>query len=248
MLINNSQAAENIMFYVHGGAIISYKSDKIEISPANRVKLTTLAPTFAEYPNIIGEFSYMLSNDDYKKLNDNLSKQIKRISNSQKQADAGALVEELNVGNEKRSWASDVSTPAVNEIRKMFLAIAKEAYANPVKALKLECSQKGAKITCTYANVGKETVETVNPLGVNYSIQCLDITNKKTILYKEGTHDPHEMKPEKIKISPSQKYSFSINTSETCDYRIIVKTTDLMINSNYKDVLLGELVSDVLPE
>ncbi len=54
------------------------------------------------------------------------------------------------------------------------------------------------------------------------------------------------MKPKKIQIKPNETYKFSVKTDHVCDYRVVVKTTDMMINKDYKDVLLGELVSNQL--
>lgn len=244
LLVGNAHGAD-IMFYMHGGAATSYKSDKVIVS-SSKVSLTTIAPTFAAYPNLIGEFSIPYSRKDFDSLETHLKQQLQFISDPKDQPPSGSVVEELHVSNEKRFWESDTQSPTIVEVRKKFLKLAKKAYAKPEKALKLECSQSKNLIKCSYLNVGKETVSTVDPLGVTYSLQCLDVTNRRTILNKEGEFNPNQMKPKRISIKPSDKYAFQFQTDVICDYRMIVKTSDLIINKNYKDVLLGELVSEIL--
>lgn len=244
-VVSTAFAEEGIMFYLHGGAAASYKSDKVMVSPKS-VKLITLAPTFADYPNLIGEFSSTFSNKDFEALYSHLKQQIKIMVNPKEQPPGGSLIEELHVGNEKRFWDPDNQRPTIVEIRKKFLELAKNAYKNPDKALKLDCAQKKNKIKCSYVNVGKQTVSTVDPAGVTYSFQCLDATNRRKILNTQGEFDPNKMTPKRILIKPSAKFSFVVTTETACNYRLIVKTTDLMINKAYKDVLLGELVSEIL--
>lgn len=245
LFVGTAFAGEDVLFYVHGGARLSYKSDKVLVTSDRKVRLTTISPTFASTPNMIGEFSTSLSEEQYKTLLSKTKGLASKVT-SEKPESAGLMIEELHIGKDVKTWLSDSKNPAIPELRKDFLVIAKDAYKNPVKALKLECSQQRGDVKCAYVNVGKEVVETVNPLGVADSVQCLDVTNGRTILHKIEEYDPRKMKPAKVKIKPGEKYSFSVKTNEKCDYRIVVKTTDLLINENYEDVLLGELFSNNL--
>ena len=242
----NSYSSEPITFYVHGGAMQSYKSDKIIIDSHGNITLTTISPTFSDYPNLIGHFKSKLSKNDLIKLQNLITTNKKNIKTPNNQPRGGSIVEELHIGDDKTFWTSRDQSESIKVIRSEFLELAKQAYKNPIKAISLECSQNKAQIKCLYKNVGYETVETVDPLGVSYSISCLDIRGKKKVLHELKEYNPKKMKPRKVKIEPTEEYRFSIKTEHVCDYRVVVKTTDMMINKNYKDVLLGELVSNQL--
>ncbi|MDC1174495.1 hypothetical protein OAT67_03840 [Bacteriovoracaceae bacterium] len=243
----NSSKLNPMTFYIHGGAIQSYMNDKIIINSSAKVTLSTISPTFAKYSNTIGQFESKITHLELQKLEQIISASRKNIKTPhQHQPPSGSIVEELHIGNDKTFWTSRDQSDAIKTIRSEFLKLAKQAYKNPIKAISLNCSQNKAQIKCAYKNVGKETVNTVDPLGVSYSISCLDIRGKKKVLHELKEYNPKKMKPKKIKIKPSEEYKFSIKTNHVCDYRVVVKTTDMMINKNYKDVLLGELVSNQL--
>ncbi|MDC1173896.1 hypothetical protein OAT67_00760 [Bacteriovoracaceae bacterium] len=242
MTFATSSNKNHIIFYVHGGAMKSYTDDTITINPQGDISLSKISPTFAKYPNTIGQFEYQISKDDLSKLQMLITTKRKNIKHHQPRG--GAIVEELHIGNDKIFWTSRDQSDSIKAIRSEFLKLAKQAYKNPVKAMSLECSQDKTQIKCAYKNVSKETVDTVDPLGVSYSVSCLDIRGKKKVLHELKEYNPKKMTPKKIKIKPNEEYKFSIKTSHVCDYRVVVKTTDMMINKNYKDVLLGELVSN----
>ena len=235
-----------IIFYIHGGAMHSYKNDKVIVSAEGKISLSTISPTFAEYPNIIGQFESSISQKKLEQFKNSVLVNKKKLKPSDRQAAQWSTVEELHIGKEKISWASSENSDSIKAIRYEFLKMGKQAYKNPIKAMSLECSQNKSQIKCSYKNVGKKTLETVNPLGVSYSVACLDILGRKKILYELKEYNPKKMMPKKIKIKPSKEYKFSIKTKHICDYRVVVKTTDMMINKNYQDVLLGELVSNQL--
>ena len=233
--------------FIHGGAYQSYKNDKVTISSRGDISLTTISPTFAKYPNSIGLFESKISNTKLLKFQQYILTSRKTLKAPHKhQPPRGSIVEELHIGDDKTFWTSRDQSDSIKAIRSEFLKLAKQAYKNPVKAMSLECSQDKTRIKCAYKNMGKETVDTVDPLGVSYSVSCLDIRGKKKILHELKEYNPKKMKPKKIKIKPNEEYKFSIKTDHVCDYRVVVKTTDMMINKNYKDVLLGELVSNQL--
>lgn len=237
---------ESILFYVHGGAIKSYKSDKVHVDSKDNVLLETISPTFSGTPNLIGQFKLRLDKQQAGKMRNAIAKASKEIKLPKNLPGNSSIIEELHIGESKTFWTSQDNSGPIKTVRKEFLAIAREAYENPVKALSLHCEQKNGKINCEYKNVGREVVRTVDPLGVSYSLSCLDITGRKRILYKLKEHDPKKMIPEKIKIKPGERYSFSVQTDDICDYKVVVKTTDMLINQNYRDLLLGELVSNQL--
>jgi hypothetical protein len=245
---SSTYASEEIVFYVHGGAMISYKNDKIIVTPDLKVKLTTLSPTFAEYPNLIGEFQSTLTQKEYSELKAYIQSQLKLIQDPKTQPLSGALVEELHIGNVKKFWTARDQSDSVIGIRKKFLEIAHKAYKNPVKALGLECSQNSKEVKCALKNSSVEAITTVDPQGVNYSLFCLDISGNRSNLHEIKEYDPRKMAPEKIEIKPADQFNFSIKTTEVCDYRIIMKTSQMMINKNYQDTLLGEIVSNQLSE
>ena len=236
----------SITFYIHGRAMQSYKNDKITIHPQGNVTLSTISPTFADYPNIIGQFKSKISINDFEKLKKIITTNKQNITTPNHQPAGGSIVEELHIGKDKRFWTSRNNSKPVKAVRSEFLKLAKQAYKNPIKAMSLNCSQEKTQIKCAYKNVGKEIIDTVDPLGVSYSISCLDIRGKKKVLHELKEYNPKKMTPKKIKIKPNEEYKFSIETDHVCDYRVIVKTTDMMINKNYKAVLLGELVSNQL--
>ncbi len=244
--IANSNYSSSIIFYIHGGAIQSYKNDRVTLNPKGSINLSTISPTFADYPNIIGQFESKITNTELQSFKKSIFASRKNIKHHKHQPRGGSIVEELHIGNDKTFWTSKDQSDSIKAIRSEFLKLAKEAYKNPVKAMSLECSQDKTQIKCAYKNVGKETLDTVDPLGVSYSISCLDIRGKKKILHELKEYNPKKMIPKKIKIKPNEEFKFSIKTNYECDYRVVVKTTDMMINKNYKDVLLGELVSNQL--
>jgi hypothetical protein len=247
MAAANSNKGYSIMFYVHGGAMQSYKSDKVIIDPQGNIILSTISPTFSEYPNTIGQFKSKITNSELSKLKQSILSNRKNVNPPHKhQPRRGSIVEELHIGDDKTFWTSRDQSDSIKAIRSEFLKLAKQAYKNPVQAMSLECSQDKSQINCAYKNVGRETVDTIDPLGVSYSVSCLDIRGKKKVLHELTEYNPKKMKPKKIKIKPNEAYKFSIKTDHVCDYRVVVKTTDMMINKNYKDVLLGELVSNQL--
>jgi hypothetical protein len=244
--IASSKNDNSIMFYIHGGAMQSYKSDKVVIASQGNVSLSTISPTFAEFPNTIGQFESQISKTDLIKLQVLITAHRKTIKTPNHQPAGGSTIEELHLGTDKTFWTARDNTQPIKVIRSEFLKLAKQAYKNPIKAMSLKCSQNKAKITCSYKNVGTQTINTISPLGVSYSVSCLDIRGKKKVLHELKEYNPKKMEPKKIKIKPNQEYKFSIKTDYICDYRVVVKTTDMMINKNYKDVLLGELVSNQL--
>jgi hypothetical protein len=246
MAIANSHTNDSIVFYVHGGAMQSYKNDKVTVSPDGIVTLSTISPTFAEYPNIIGEFESQISQVRLTQFQSVITANRKSIKIPNHQPAGGSIVEELYIGNDKTFWTSRDSAKPIKAVRSEFLKLSKQAYKNPVKAISLRCSQDKTKIKCSYSNVGKETIDTIDPLGVSYSISCIDIRGKKKILHELKEYNPKKMHPKKIKIKPNERYQFSVKTDHICDYRVVVKTTDMMINKNYQNVLLGELVSNQL--
>lgn len=247
LAIAKSTNKSSIIFYVHGGAMESYKNDKVTVGNNNKITLATISPTFAKYPNIIGYFESKVSSTEFQKFQQTISSNRKNIKHHhQHQPKGGSIVEELYIGDDKTFWTSKDQSDSIKTIRSEFLKLAKQAYKNPVKAMSLKCTQDKVQIKCSFKNVGRETVDTVDPLGVSYSISCLDIRGKKKVIHELKEYNPKKMKPKKIKIKPNEEYKFSVKTDHVCDNRIVVKTTDMMINKDYKDILLGELVSNQL--
>ena len=238
-------AGNDLTFYTHGNAIQSYKNDRVILGDKT-VKLKTTSPTFSHYPNAIGEFEAPITKNSSKKIKDVIRKLSQKIKSHNQEPLEGATIEELHLKNEKKKWTSLNNTPAIKQIREEFLKIAKKAYKIPIRAISLKCSQDKNNIICHYQNIGKKEVHTIDPIGIPYSISCLDILGHKKNLYELKEYHPKKMKPKKIKINPKETYSFLIKTDHTCNHRIVVKTTDMMINNNYNDVLLGELISNQL--
>lgn len=246
LMANSYKNDESMTFYVHGGAIKSYKNDKVTVSPQGKIALSTISPTFVKSPNTIGDFEATITDENLTSFQKKILTYKEKIKGHEHQPARGSIVEEIHVGDNKKKWTSRDDSKPINALRSEFLVLAKQAYKNPVKAISLKCSQNKPQINCAYVNVGKQTVETVDPLGVSYSISCLDIRGKKKILHELDEHNPKKMYPKKIQIKPGEEYRFSVKTDHICDHRVIVKTTDMMIHENYEDVLLGELVSNQL--
>ncbi len=247
ILFTTTVFAQEVIFYVHGGAMKSYVNDKIIVS-SSKINLTTISPSFSTYPNVIGEFEDSISDEEFKEITSFIKSKLPKITNPKYQPSGGALVLEIQLDNEKRFWTSANDNKETNEIQKKFFEIAKRVYKNPIKALKAECDQDKSKklINCSYINVGKHPVKTINPMGVTYSMRCLDLIDSQSIINDKGEANPKKMAPEKISINPGESFKFSIKSEDSCHFRIVIKTTDLLINNNYKDVLLGELVTPLL--
>lgn len=235
--------SDDLVFYVHGGAMESYIKDKLIVKNDYQVIFTTISPTLSKYPNDIGSFEFKITPQKYKELKRVIIEQFSKIPMPKFQPPNGSIVEELHFGNKKIFWTSHTESKAAKIIRKEFRSIAIKAIKHPVNAINVECKQVQAMINCHYTNIGKKEVKTIDPLGVSHSIFCNDEYGQRQFLHTLDTYNPKKLRPKKIIIPVKDRYDFKVKTAIQCKGPITVKTTNMLINNEYKDLLLGETVS-----
>ena len=239
------KSAHDIIFSFYGTSLMNHSiHDKLVIKRDGMVFFNSIAPTLIDKKeNIIGTFSYKVSKNRYSKL----LKLLKKSSHHYPPLvtpPLSGMLEELSFSGQTYRWRTSLRPEQADEAIMIFKEIALESYKYPVQAMALQCSKSKKSIKCSYKNTGSKLIKTVHPLGVDDSILCLKSDGKKILLHETKEYDPRKMKPKTVKIKPGKEYSFSIKYK--CDDRIVVRTTNMLLNKDYKKMLLGELISNKL--
>lgn len=216
--------------------------DKLNISSDGNVGFSTISPSIGGVPNKIGHFSADIGERGYQELMSLIEKQKSSLPKND-HVKLRIAFEELHIGNETFRWQEDRRPKEFHEVVGKFKSIALQAYDHPIKALDLNCSAAENRIHCAYENIGEQTVRTVNPLEVSHSILCRELSGRVRALNPLAQYDPRKISPKIIEISPRKTFAFSVKSNGSCPAGVIVKTTGMIINKKYKDLLLGEIYS-----
>ena len=234
----------DISFSFYGMSFVdSPANDKLAIKRDGTVVFKSMARTLAKNKNVIGTFSHKIPKKKYRKLLRMLKRSARHYPIPTPPLTSGML-EELSFSDRVYRWRTQDRPQQADWAIKVFKEMAVSAHQRPIQAMALECSRSGKAIKCLYKNVGIKALRTVDPLGVSGSIMCLKRNGEKTNLHSLEQHDPRKLRPEVVTIGRHEEYPFTIKRE--CDNRIIVSTISMLINKNYKNILLGELTSNVL--
>ena len=238
---------ENIVFRFYGGGFSrSYIDDRLEITPKGELFYRTISPTISKGQTLIGSFRGKAEKRHYQVVKKFIQDNKTTLPPATEENSFRGFIEELKWGNKVFRWRPALQNVKVFQVRKILKKLALKAYKKPESAMALECLQTKGGINCQYQNRGTKTIHTVNPLSFPSTIKCYDIRMKTTLLYRFSADSFTKKSLKKITLSSQGSYDFFIPTKHICDYRIVVTTTNLPINSEFRELLLGELVSNRL--
>ena len=244
-----SAQAETYDLRFHGGAVRSYVDDRLTLRDNGSADLKTLSPfPYRLDQNAIGVFSTKLDQAESKKLRDEVIK-LFRIRGSKPLHNANTVLGEVSVveAREKKGFVWPLeSDPAAKNLESLYYGLKTKLFAHPKAALRLHCKRSAKTLICSLTNIGSENVRTVDPLGVTESVFCLGQDGKRGVMNPGEEIDPRNMSPKHIQLKKAEKFDFSIDDNGFCRSQILLKTSDLLINSKYKNALLGELISNEL--
>lgn len=238
-----------IVFHFDGGQPFSYVNDLMRISPDGTVELNTLASFPYEFKqNTMGRFKAATGTAAYESLHNEVLAFFKSKPSKEPIADdgvIGAVSFEHKEAAFGHVWnlGSSLKTKSLEQY---FYKIKNSVLSSPVSAIKLDCKLAANSVNCSILNVGTEPTKTIDPADMPYSIFCLDITGIKKPMNPGAEYDPKKMSPNKIIIKPNERFRFKIENTVSCHERILMRTSDMLINSAYGDSLLGELISNQL--
>ena len=126
----------------------------------------------------------------------------------------------------------------------LFFALKKNLNWTASKAIELKCRNEApASSECSIINIGQSMVRTIDPLLQSNSLYCVDSSGKKASLNPLEEYDPNKMYPKTVELKAGESYLFH---TQSCAGRIVMKTSDMLVNKNYADLLLGETVANGL--
>ncbi|RYZ93311.1 MAG: hypothetical protein EOP06_01340 [Proteobacteria bacterium] len=241
--------AEILELRFHGGAIRSYVDDRLTLKDDGTAELKTLSPfPYSLDQNVVGIFSKKLDVPTSQKLRDESSKLFGVKASKPLRAGNSILGEISIVGAQDKKgfvWSLE-SEPLARNLETLFYELKAKILEQPKAALTLRCKRSAKLVQCLLKNIGSEIVHTVDPMGVTESIFCVDQDGRRGVMNPGEEVDPRKMSPKHLQLKKDEEFLFSIDDHASCHTRILVKTSDLLVNANYKNALLGELVSNKL--
>lgn len=240
-----------IAFRFHGGALLSYVDDRLRVFPNGRTELETISP-FPYDPSIqnrIGRFEGRVDQKEYLALFAEGSKLFKANSKNN-ETPADAVVTELSFESDEKPqrsvWVLGSNTQA-KVLEDHFYQIKKNSMKKALAALELTCdTHPKVEVRCNIKNIGMGQVRTVDPLGVSNSLFCINNFGQRVPMNLAEEYDPRKMKPKSLLLETKEIYAFRLELKSPCHGRILMKTSDMLINSAYAGHLLGELISNPL--
>lgn len=241
--------ADTLELRFHGGAVRSYVDDRLTLQDDGTAELKTISPfPYSLDQNAIGIFSTNLDVSNSKKLRDESVKLFAVRALTSLRLGNG-IIGEISVAGaqDKKGFVWPLgSEPLAKNLESHYYVSKAEILKHPKAALALQCKRLAKNLTCSLKNIGSEEVQTVDPMGVTESVFCVDQQGKRGVMNPGEEIDPRNMSPKHLKLNKDEKFDFTIDDNGFCHSRILVKTSDLLTNSKYKNALLGELVSNKL--
>lgn len=241
---------DSIMIRFHGGGPQSYVNDQLKVSGTSaELKTYSPFPYSLESANRAGTFTGPLSSEEQARLSA-LTKPLLKKSTKDEVIPQDAVVVEFSMASGGKtyvkSWSLGSNARAV-ALEYYFLNLKKTVNWKPLAALELSCKKgQERRLKCVLKNLGTENIPTIDPIAVSGSLSCVTKRGQRFWLNQYQEYNPKKMRPKTIAIPPKQSYEFESNLDPQCDGRIVMKTTDMMVNEEYKTSFLAELVSNEL--
>ena len=251
LILTQATASEDgndakIIFEMTGSDSVSYTKDILQISTDGSLELETVSPLDFKYEqNIIGKFRGKTEAKAYIRLSNALKEFASAPGKKEEPVHHGIWAElSIKSKSEERShgwnlYYSELSKKVEDEYFKLKILAQKEIQSG----LKLDCSSKEKNIACKIKSVGIEPVKTINPTGTFNTIFCVQEGRRKVLNQNNQKLDPTMMSPERLVLKSEEKIEFELKNVSCKDGHILIKTSDMIIHPNYKNELLGTLIS-----